>query len=166
MSDPSPVPAKPGFFRRLRTLLRDLREDLRRFDRRNESEAAVLAARCFSCYRGVLVLKTHTRASFSFGLIGLSRYQQSVAMLRHEYGHRLQLRKLGLWRYIRRVAVPSLTANLLSRRHKLPYDYYGSPWEAEADRLGQAQRSRDNHPWPAEACSRSAMRKLWRERKH
>lgn len=166
MSDLSSSSAKPGFFRRLRALLRGFWEDCRRFDRHNESAAAVLAARCFSCYKGVLVLKTHTRSSFSFGLIGLSRYQQTETMLRHEYGHRLQLREMGLWRYILKIAIPSLTANLLSRRGKLPYDYYGSPWEAGADRLGQAQRRRDNRPWPDEACSRSAMRKLWRERKH
>ena len=165
MSHFSASPTRPGFFRRLGALLRGLREDCRRYDRRNESEAAVLAARYFACYRGVFVLKTRTRASFSFGLIGLSRYQQSAAMLRHEYGHRLQLRKLGLWRYIRRVAVPSVTANLLSRRDKLPYDYYGSPWEAEADQLGQVQRCRDNRPWPAEAATRPGLRKLWRDRK-
>lgn len=31
---------------------------------------------------------------------------------------------------------------------KLPYDYYGSPWEAEADRLGGVHRTEDNTPWP------------------
>ena len=34
------------------------------------------------------------------------------------------------------------------RKHKLKYDYYGAPWEAEADELGGVNRVNDNTPWP------------------
>ena len=68
--------------------------------------------------------------------------------MKHEYGHRLQFDKLGFFRYISRVAVPSVLANLLYKLKKLPYDYYGSPWEREADMLGGVSRSFENMLWP------------------
>lgn len=46
----------------------------------------------------------------------------------------------------------SVTANLLEKMGKLPYDYYGSPWEAEADRLGGVHRTENNTSWPDGAC--------------
>ena len=36
----------------------------------------------------------------------------------------------------------------MSRQEKPLYDYYGAPWEAEADRLGGVNRTEDNTPWP------------------
>ena len=60
----------------------------------------------------------------------------------------LQLDNLGWGSYISEVALPSLTANILDRWGKLPYDYYGSPWESEADQLGGVIRQKDNTPWP------------------
>ena len=47
------------------------------------------------------------------------------------------------------VALPSLTANILWRMGKLPFDYYGSPWESEADAKGGVLRYSENTPWPA-----------------
>lgn len=98
-------------------------------------------------YHGVLVVKTPFDASFSLGIIGLSVYQQDENTLKHEYGHTKQLKEKGV-RYISDVLIPSVTINLLDRLGKLPYSYYGAPWEAEADALGEAIRTYDNTPWP------------------
>ena len=116
---------------------RNVAADVRAFSRKNESEAAVLASHVFSAYRGTFVLRLPMRGNAaSFGIIFLGNRVRSADTVRHEYGHRLQLRSMGLFRYIARVAVPSVRANLLDRRHRLPFAYYDSAWEAEADRLG------------------------------
>ena len=104
-----------------------------------------------SFYKGALVIKTPFDASFSFGIIGLSEDQQNINTLNHEYGHVLQMKDKGLGAFIIDVAVPSITINILDRKGKLNYDYYGAPWEAEADALGGVNRTSDNTPWPADA---------------
>ena len=58
---------------------------------------------------------------------------------------------MGWGDYITKIAIPSVTANMLDRQGRLPYDYYGSHWEAEADRLGGVFRSNNNTPWPEDA---------------
>ena len=70
-----------------------------------------------------------------------------IQTLRHEYGHTKQLKEKGVG-YISDVLIPSVTINLLDRLEKLPYSYYGAPWEAEADALGEVIRTYDNTPWP------------------
>jgi len=129
-------------------LKEELAEDARCYDRTNKCEAPVLAAHRFSCYRGRLVVKTNFKASFSLGVIGLSRRQNNALSLRHEYGHALQLQALGVIRYLGKVAIPSLTINILDRLKLLKYDYYGAPFEAAADRMGGAERTCQNTPWP------------------
>ena len=73
---------------------------------------------------------------------------KSTNTVKHEYGHKVQFDNMGLRTYVAKVAVPSVTANILDRMGKLPYDYYGSEWEAEADRLGGVHRTSNNTPWP------------------
>ena len=92
-------------------------------------------------------------ASFSYGIIGLSTQQQDSNTLNHEYGHKVQLDNMGVADYVAEVACPSLTINLLGRVGKLKYDYYGAPWEAEADALGGVVRTYNNTPWPEGAYS-------------
>ena len=87
-------------------------------------------------YKGVLVVKTQYDASFSFGFIGLSHLQMDSKTLKHEYGHTVQMKNMGVGKYIVDVVIPSVTINLLDRKGKLPYDYYSYPWEAEANALG------------------------------
>ena len=128
-----------------------LREDRKNFDRNNTDEAKVLAARVFSAYKGAFVLKLPIgRNAASFGILFLGSKVRDPATVRHEYGHRLQWEQMGFFRFVRRVALPSVTANLMDRRGKLPYDYYGSPWEAEADRLGGASHPGRDRVWPVE----------------
>ena len=66
-----------------------------------------------------------------------------------------QLEQLGLQDYLLLVAIPSVTANILDRMRILPYDYYSSPWEYEADLAGGVVsqelqynlKSRDYESW-------------------
>ena len=123
-------------------------EDIKNFDKKNESEQKVFDSNYFSGYKGSLVVKTPFDASFSFGIIGLSKDQQNSNTLNHEYGHTVQMNNKGLVKYTKEVAIPSITINVLDRMDKLPYDYYGAPWEAEADMLGGVDRKYNNEPWP------------------
>lgn len=126
-----------------------IREDCTGYDRHNTSEEIVYKAHFFAGYKGAFILMTPFRMSFSCGVIGLSRYQKKARILRHEYGHYLQLKQRGWFRYIKEIVLYSVTENLLYRKGKLPYDYYGSPWEAEADRLGGVENCTECTPWPS-----------------
>ncbi len=63
---------------------------------------------------------------------------------KHELGHSIQSRILGPL-FIPLIAFPSTTWNLLSRMNNrlgrwMAKNYYNTPWEAWADRLGNVQR--------------------------
>ena len=137
--DKKKTPKQPFF--------KGIKEDFKNYDKINENEEKVFKSKLFSSYKGTFVLKTPFRSSFSFGIIALSKRQQNAETLKHEYGHRLQLRKMGLFKYIKRVAIPSVKAYRLHRKGKLTLDYYGSPWEHEADALGNVNRKTNNTPW-------------------
>lgn len=128
-----------GVFSAIGRFFSDLKADFRSFDKKNENAEAVFSARFFSSYKGVFVQKLAIGCNAaSFGIIFLGSKVKSERVLRHEYGHFLQLKKMGFFRFLRRVAFPSVTENLLDRMGKLPLPYYGSPWEREADILGNA----------------------------
>ena len=143
-----------------------LKKDFRNYDLNNQDEAKVYQAHYYAGSKGALVFITGFRYSFSCGIIGLSKYQKYYNILGHEYGHYLQLKKRGWLNYIRKIVIYSVTENILYRKKKLPYDYYGSPWEQEADILGGVKRNNDNSPWP-ESVSGSyfEMIKLFRKTK-
>lgn len=121
-------------------------EDINQYDRSNQSEEVVFDANYFASYKGTFVLKTSANMSFSFGVIVLSSRHQYPDILKHEYGHKVQLDNKGWISYISEVAIPSFTINALERTGKLPYDYYSYPWEAEANELGGATLSQRNKP--------------------
>ena len=75
-------------------------------------------------------------ASFIFLFID-SREPDMENILRHEYGHSVQLRMLGLFRYIRYIARPSVRGY---RRPMTVREYYSQPWEYIADLFGGAIR--------------------------
>ena len=122
--------------------------DLENYNKDNTSESVVFKANYFSSYYGTFVIMTPLECSFSFGFIGLSVENKKSSYLNHEYGHKLQLDERGWRGYIFDIAIPSFLANRLDGLNKLPYDYYGSPWEAEADVKGLVTRYEDNTPWP------------------
>lgn len=128
------------------------KEDRKNYNKNNTSESSVLKARFFSSYKGVFVLKLPIgKNAASFGILMIGNKVTDINIVKHEYGHRLQLKKLGFFKYLVRIAVPSITANLLNKMKKLPYDYYGSPWESSADFLGGVIRKNGAVPWPEDA---------------
>ena len=133
----------------------DIMEDCINYDTNNESEQTVLDSNYFSNYKGVFVIRTPFDAPFSFGIIGMNRGVTDSNLLKHEYGHTLQLKEKGVPKYLSEVAIPSVTINVLQRLEKLPYDYYSYPWEAEANDLGKASLSEwGKSPLPEnESCS-------------
>lgn len=67
-------------------------------------------------------------------------------MLKHEYGHTIQLRLKGNASYIFEVTIPSMLINALDRMDKLPYNYYTYPFEAEANRYGGSNNTDNSRP--------------------
>ncbi|MBQ8393462.1 MAG: RHS repeat protein [Clostridia bacterium] len=128
-----------------------LKEDAEKFDINNESESVVFESNFFSGYKGVLVVKTPMKSSFSFGFIGLQNNTTNPNIIKHEYGHILQLRKYGQAKYIFNIAIPSVMIHFLQKKGKLPYDYYTYPWEAEANELGKAEFPPKGQPLPPDA---------------
>ncbi len=57
--------------------------------------------------------------------------------VKHERGHQIQSKFLG-WLYLIFIGIPSFIANLVHK--KIKFDYYKTPWEASADRLGGVAR--------------------------
>ena len=122
-----------------------IREDISNFDLKNQSEQVALDANYVSAYKGKLVVKLPIDTdAFSIGAIFLGdnvgSRPDSISTVQHEYGHTKQFEKMGMVDYLTDVAVPSVAANLLDRAKLLPYDYYNSPWEYEADKQGGVQR--------------------------
>jgi len=112
--------------------------DRQRFNLQNTSEAAVLESSYFSGYRGKLVVRMagFGGRSFSLGVLfikpGLNKDNPSdINIVKHEYGHAVQLAQLGLVRYIRRIAIPSATSKVTGNA------YYDQPWEVSADIFGK-----------------------------
>lgn len=112
----------------------------------------------FSRFQGRLVVKIdwfdnlffHRQpqaASFIFIFLD-SRCRNPENTLRHEYGHCVQLRMLGLFRYIKYVAVPSVRG---FRQRMTTAQYYSQPWEYVADQFGGAIR----FSYEADAASRA-----------
>ena len=134
--------------------LEALREDIRNLDLMNEDEQKVIDATYISVYKQVLVIKLPMGYNgASFGAIFLGDKITSLQTVRHEYGHTRQLRDMGLYLYVVDVAIPSILGTILDREDRLPYDYYGSYWEAGADELGHVSRSMGNEKWPTGADS-------------
>ena len=117
----------------------------------NDSEQVVLNAKHVAFYKGKLVIKLPigTNAA-SFGVIFLgddvANRSDAIDTVKHEYGHAVQFDRMGIIDYTTKVAIPSVTCNLLDRANKLPYDYYSSPWEYGADRNGGVNRG-NYEPW-------------------
>ena len=113
-------------------LFRALRADIMSYDKNNVSEACVLAAHFFSSYKGVTVFRIGGKRSGAFGAIFLTRKNSDADTVRHEYGHILQLRRLGVLKYAICIFLPSW-------RRWGSDKYYEKPWEITADILGGAR---------------------------
>ena len=126
------------------TFVNDVKEDIDNYDPDNTDEQKVLNSNYFSSYQGKLSIKLPIKQNaFSFGamFIGydVDKRSDAVEIIKHEYGHTEQLDEMGVIKYLDKVAIPSVTAYNLDKKGKLPYDYYSSPWEAEANTYGGAK---------------------------
>jgi len=126
-------------------IFKKLREDKRNFDRGNTDENKVLNAAWFSAYKGKRVYRMagFGGRSFCIGAMFISPKEtpgnkESVDIVRHEYGHTLQIEKIGMLRYILKIGIPSL----FNGRVPVP-DYYNLKTEITADVLGGV--SRESH---------------------
>lgn len=135
----------------MKKVVKNVKEDIKNFNKNNKKEDVVFKANYFSSYKGMIVIKTPFDRSFSYGIIGLSKEWQTSNTLNHEYGHGVQMKKRGIVNYTTQVAIPSVTISALDQMDKLPYEYYGAPWEAEADKFGNVNRTDENTPWPEDA---------------
>ena len=97
-----------------------------------------------------LIKDTNTfRASFTiFSVIHFHPYQINVETLKHEYGHILQERVLGMGKYIQHIALPSVIYNLMARKSAvLSENYFNTPWEKGADILGRIENREGDAVW-------------------
>ena len=126
---------------------------------RNTDEERVLSAKRAAFYRGRLVIKTPFDASASCAIILLSRRQNDIQTLHHEYGHILQLKSMGFLRFLVKVIVPSILGNILNRMGRISgAEYYGLPWEKEADMLGGVVRDRTE--WKGVVNARTMLKMM------
>ena len=116
--------------------IEDIKEDYNNYDRNNQSEEKVLQSNYFSSYKGVPVIRTNGERSGSFGAIFLTRETNNRTnpedVVRHEYGHTIQLKQLGVVDYALCIGLPSW-------QQWGTGEYYSKPWEITADIYGDVQ---------------------------
>ena len=107
-------------------------------------------------YNGVLVVYVPGSSSFSFGIIIMGK-EGGDNLLRHEYGHTIQLKNLGVKNYYKYVVKPSVARYRKTQKgintEIYNWDtYYSTPWEYQADQLGGAIHN--YQPWANESSER------------
>ena len=121
----------------------DVIEDIQNFDITNTDEQKALNSNYFSIYKCAPVIRLPIgKNAGSFGIMFIGDEVTSPDDIRHEYGHFLQFINMGVGKYITDVALPSVTVYMIDVSVGLPEEvnYYGSPWEYSADRLGGTSR--------------------------
>ena len=112
----------------------------------------------FSFYRGAPVFNVESKfiediglTSWSFGVIVLNNKKGDSDFedtLKHEYGHTVQMKNLGIAEYSAKVAGPSIVYNLMSRGNEYLSDlYYCMPWERVADYFGNPGNRSFSYSW-------------------
>ena len=100
----------------------------------NEDEQTVLDSDYISFYRGVPVIRTNGDRSGFWGVIFLTHetntYENPAGMVRHEYGHAIQMQRLGIIRYTSNILIPSwlqwgTNPDYYSREVEVTADYFG-----------------------------------------
>ena len=114
----------------------DIVEDIVNFDITNQSEEKALQSHFFSIYKGAPIVRIGGNRSFSFGVIFLTKESNERPhpedVVRHEYGHTIQLKLMGPIKYAIYIGIPS-ALDLGDG------DYYDKPWEVTAEALGNVQ---------------------------
>ncbi len=117
----------------LNNILKKLVLDYKNFNFKNEEEQVVVNSNFFSAYKGKLVLRTNKIRSGSLGILMITRKGNPTnikELIRHEYGHTVQLQQLGFLRYLLFIGIPSW------KQWKKEIPYYERPWEITADLFG------------------------------
>lgn len=116
----------------------NLGEDIVNFDRENIDEVKVINANYISSYKNAIYIKLPIgNNAFSFGLIFIGSKNDDVYTVRHEYGHYLQYKELGIYKYTKYIAIPSLRGYWSGVSY---YEYYSLPWEYGAELYGEVNR--------------------------
>jgi RHS repeat-associated protein len=146
--------------RTLRYFLYCLKQDMQAFDIDNESEDAVFAANYLAGYNGTVVVKTSLlgHSAFSFGIIVMGDKITQPDTIKHEFGHYLQFKDMGLVNYSRYVAAPSLLHAGL-RKLGIVQNYHSLPWEYDANMRSGAKKGL----YTVDAEARRQEWKLWME---
>ncbi|MCL2807841.1 MAG: hypothetical protein FWD27_06775 [Coriobacteriia bacterium] len=132
----------------MKRLIQLLKKDFKSFSRKNESERAVLESFFFSAYRGAFVIRMAglQKRSFCLGALFIQRGLlpndlSAQTMVKHEYGHYIDLKKLGLIKYLIYVGRESVKSGGLSKG-----EYYNKlRGEASADFNVGIVRSASSH---------------------
>ncbi len=121
----------------------DVVEDIKNYDRYNTDEQKALDSNYFSSYKGVFVLRTGLPRSASFGMIFLQKntlgYENPEDIVRHEYGHTIQLKLLGPLKYAVCIGIPSAFEwgdNNYNDYQEYFQNYHKKQWEITADYFG------------------------------
>ena len=81
-------------------VLSKIKDDVNNFQWNNCDELKVIKSNYFSSYKRHLVLRTNMKRSGSYGILFISRkinkYKSPEDVVRHEYGHAMQLKKMGI----------------------------------------------------------------------
>ena len=123
--------------------------DVVNYDKDNADENKVYKSHYFSSYKGTLVIRHNIGflTSWAFGGIiflnhNLDEWNDPNDIM-HEYGHIQQEQEMGTWKYIWKIAIPSVTFNIFSDsegKNWFSKNYYNTPWEYDADNRGGATR--------------------------
>ena len=109
----------------------------------NQSESVALSSKVFSFYKGESVIRHSIPGASScqiFGVIFLNEREKfndiGIETIRHEFGHSIQERIMGL-NYLTAIVIPSLITFNINPSESV---YYSMPWERTADWLGGVNR--------------------------
>ncbi len=117
-------------------ILEELADDALNYNVNNQSEEIVLQSKYFSAYKGRFVIRTPFDRCGSYGILFITHETNTRTnpedYIRHEYGHTVQLQRLGFLKYTVCIGIPSL----------LQWGngaYYSKPFEITADVFGNVQ---------------------------
>ena len=109
----------------------------------NQDESVALNAKVVGFYKGSTVVRHGMSGTSSiFGTIWADNSRLTSDDIKHEYGHSVQERIMGI-NYYTTVALPSAATCLYDQyiNRISESDYYSMPWERTADLFGGAKRT-------------------------
>ena len=107
----------------------------------NQSEDVALMTKVVGFYKGSTIIKQDLIGTCSaFGTIWANAFSDPNTV-KHEYGHSIQERILGI-SYWTRIAIPSMLYYEYDKKtNGTSVDYFSTPWEYSADQMGGVKRN-------------------------